>query len=148
MARVFNGPQIRKLIKDDQFLTSMNQLKANVWTSFVSVIKNFLGNHKAENYVELVDKMHGNFKQLNVNMCIKMHFLYSHLDNFPENLGNVSDKQGKMFHQDMRVMDERYQGRWDAHMTAHYCLNIACYNPNLAHKRRSLKRSFIPANHV
>ena len=80
-----------KLIKDDQFLTSMNQLEANAWTSFVSVTKNFLGNHRVENYVELVYKMLGNFKQLYVNISIKVHFLYSQLDNFPENLGSVSD---------------------------------------------------------
>ena len=148
MVGVFDGPQIRKLLKDDQFLTSMNQLEANAWTSFVSVIKDFLGNHKAENYVELVDKMLENFKELNVNMSIKVHFLYSHLDKFPENLGSVSDEQGERFHQDMRDMEERYQGRWDAHMMADYCWSIARDNPNLAHKRRSLKQSFIPANDV
>ena len=89
----------------------MNQLETNAWTSFVSAIKNFLGNHKAENDVELVDKMLGNFKQLNANMSIKVYFIYSHLDNFPENLGSVRDEQGERFHQDMRDMEERYQGR-------------------------------------
>ena len=58
------------------------------------------------------------FKELNVNMSIKVHFLYSHLDKFPENLGSASDEQGERFYQDMRDMEERYHGRWYAHMMA------------------------------
>jgi len=32
-------------------------------------------------------------------------------ENFPENLGDVSDEQGQRFHQDIKIMEERYQGR-------------------------------------
>ena len=42
-------------------------------------------------------------------MSLKMHFLYSHLEFFPENLGAISDEQGKKFHQDTQAMKERYQ---------------------------------------
>ena len=49
-------------------------------------------------------------------MNIKMHFLHSHLDNFSENCGDVSDEQGERFHRDINVMEERYQGRWDKRM--------------------------------
>ena len=45
-----------------------------------------------------------------------MHFLYSHLDNFFENCRDVSDKQVERFHQDMKLMEERYQGCWDKRM--------------------------------
>ena len=41
-------------------------------------------------------------------MSIKVHFLQSHLDRFPENLGDFSEEQGKRFHQDIKVMEERY----------------------------------------
>jgi hypothetical protein len=34
------------------------------------------------------------------NMSLKIHFLESHLDFFPENLGEVSDEHGERFHQD------------------------------------------------
>ena len=30
----------------------MNDLKLRVWTSFVDLVKKFLGNHRAENYKE------------------------------------------------------------------------------------------------
>ena len=43
-------------------------------------------------------------------MSIKVHFLHSHLNRFPENLGDVSDEQGERLHQDIKVMEERYQG--------------------------------------
>ena len=44
-------------------------------------------------------------------MSVKMHFLPSHLDYFPQNCGDLSEEQGERFHQDIRVMEERYQGR-------------------------------------
>ena len=42
-------------------------------------------------------------------MSLKMHFLHSHLDLFPENLGAVSDEQGERLHQDIQAMEERYK---------------------------------------
>ena len=38
------------------------------------------------------------------------HFLYLHLEFFPENLGAVSDEYGERFHQDIQAMEESYQG--------------------------------------
>ena len=32
---------------------------------------------------------------------------------FPENLEGCSEEQGKKFRQDIKVMEQRYQGRWD-----------------------------------
>ena len=144
MAGVFDGPQIRKLIKDNQFLTSMDPVEFDAWSSFVLVVKNFLGNDKAENYVELVDSMLESYKQLEAYMSIKVHFLFSHLDKFPENLGSVSDEQGERFHQDIRDMEERYQGRWDNNMMADYCWSIKRDHPNMQHRRKALKKSFAP----
>lgn len=53
-------------------------------------------------------------------MSLKIHFLHSHLDFFPENLGAVSDEQGERFHQDIATMEQRYQGRWDPAMMGDY----------------------------
>ncbi|GFT02667.1 hypothetical protein TNCV_3690721 [Trichonephila clavipes] len=44
-------------------------------------------------------------------MGIKIQFLHSHLDRFLQNLGDFSEEQGERFHQDLRTMEERYQGR-------------------------------------
>jgi len=53
-----------------------------------------------------------------------VHFLYSHLADFPENLGAVGDEQGERFHQDLKIMEARYQGRWDVHVMSDYCWRI------------------------
>ncbi|KAK5647850.1 hypothetical protein RI129_002742 [Pyrocoelia pectoralis] len=124
----------------------MTTLEAAAWCSFVMVVKNFLGNHKAENYEELVQQMLLNFKNLGTNMSIKVHFLHSHLDKFPDNLGNFSEEQGERFHQDIKEMEERYQGRWDHHMMADYCWNLQRDVPDCPLKRKSYKKSFFPTN--
>jgi hypothetical protein len=46
-AGIFDGPQIRQLINDPHFITSMNEIESCAWSSFVLVVKNFLGNKKA-----------------------------------------------------------------------------------------------------
>ena len=91
----------------------MTTVERDAWLSFVSVTKNFLSNKKADNYVHLVNDMLEKFKRLNVDMSIKIHFLFSHLDRFLENLGTVRDDQGERFHQDIKVVEQRHQGRWD-----------------------------------
>ena len=62
---------------------------------------------------------------------------------FPENLGDLSEKQGERFHQDINTMEARYQGRWDAHMMADYCWNLIQDCPGISHSRKSYKRSFL-----
>jgi len=53
-------------------------------------------------------------------MSLKIHFLDSHLDFFPENLGAVSDEHGERFHQQMKEIERRYHGFWDAAMMGDY----------------------------
>jgi len=142
-AGVFDGPQIRTLIRDKEFVKSMNDIESAAWNSFVEVVQHFLGNHKASNYEQLVMRMLKCFEKLGANMSIKLHYLFSHLDRFPQNLGDFSDEQGERFHQDIKVMEERYQGRWDQHMMADYCWNLLRDYPDLHHSRKSYKRQFL-----
>ena len=97
-AGIFIGPQIRQLIASSNFTQHLNDPELATWSSYVMVIKNFLGNHKSEDYVELVACMRNNFKELGANMSIKVHYLHSHLKRFPENLGDSSEEQGERFH--------------------------------------------------
>ena len=143
-AGVFDGPQIRQLIKNEHFIGTMSKLEKNAWLSFKDVVKNFLGNTRAKNYTKIVQKLLESYKTLGCNMSIKLHFLHSHLANFPENLGDVSDEQGERFHQDLKVMEERYQGRWDVNMMADYCWSIKRDCPQIEHSRKSYKRKFLP----
>lgn len=143
-AGIFDGPQIRTLIKDNNFIDCMNNLESVAWKSFVQVVTKFLGNEKADNYVELVNDLLGSFKNLGCNMSIKVHYLHSHLDKFPENLGSYSEEQGERFHQDLKEMEDRYQGRWDEHMLADYCWSITRECHDNVYSKKSRKRSFIP----
>ena len=147
-AGIFDGPQIRMLMKDSDFTSHMNSNELTAWNSFKDVVKNFLGNHKAPNYRELVRKMLSAFGKLGANMSIKVHFLFSHLDRFPDNLGDYSEEQGERFHQDIKTMEKRYQGRWDEHMTADYCWNLLRDCPKVSHKRKSYKRQLFSTNQV
>ena len=116
---VFDGPQIRTLVRDQAFVQAMNDKEKAAWLSFVDMMKNFLGNKKARNREDLVGNMLSAFHDLGCKMSIKVHFLFSHLDKFPDNLGAVSVEQGERFHQNLMAVEERYQGRWDRHMLAH-----------------------------
>ena len=66
----------------------------------------------------MVNELIENFRKLGARMSVKMHFLRSHLDYFPENCGNFSEQQGERFYQDLRGMEECYQGRWDVKFLA------------------------------
>ena len=81
----------------------------------------YIGNHRAENYAELVETLLKTYKALGCRVSLKIHFLHSHLDYFPDNLGAYSDEMGERMHQDLKIMEKRYQGRWDQHMMGDYC---------------------------
>jgi len=48
------------------------------------------------------------YKAMGRNMSLKIHFLGSHLDFFPENLGEVNDEHGERFHQDILAVEKWY----------------------------------------
>ncbi|GBO46837.1 hypothetical protein AVEN_150301-1 [Araneus ventricosus] len=75
-------------------------------------------------------------------MSLEVHFLDSHLDCFPEDLGAVSEEQGERFHQDVKEMERRYQGNWNVSMIADYCWMLQRDNRCKVHKRKSDKRTF------
>ncbi|UYV60886.1 PGM3 [Cordylochernes scorpioides] len=118
---IFVGPQIRELQQDGNFQNSLNEVEAAAWNSFRNVCKNFLGSVKVENYRDIVNDLLLSYKALGCNMSLKIHFLHSHLDFFPDNLGAVSDEHGERFHQDISSMEKRYQGKWSPAMLADYC---------------------------
>jgi hypothetical protein len=64
-------------------------------------------------------------------MFVKIHFLSSNLDFFPENCGSVSDERGEHFHKDTAEMEGRYKGKWSPSMLADYCWTLMRDSPNL-----------------
>ena len=59
-------------------------------------------------------------------LSLKTHFIHLRRDFFPENLGAVSDEQGKRFYHIIRTMGTGYQGRRDPAMMGEYC--YTCYS--------------------
>ena len=80
-------------MRDQAFVQAINDNEKAAWLSFVDVMKNFLGNKKAGNYEDLVGNVLSAFHDLGCKMSIKVHFLFSHLEKFPDNLETVSDEQ-------------------------------------------------------
>ena len=136
-AGIFVGTQIRELMCDPEFKNKLNPLEFAAWEAFVLVVQNCLGNHRAEHYVELVDNVLKAYQRMGCQMSLKMHFLHSHLDFFPPNLGEVSDGHGKRFHQDISVMETRYQGRFNPNMIGDYCWFLQ-RETNSTHKSKYL----------
>ncbi|UYV69329.1 hypothetical protein LAZ67_6003256 [Cordylochernes scorpioides] len=139
---IFVGPQIRELQQDGNFQNSLNEVEAAAWNSFRNVCKNFLGSVKVENYRDIVNDLLLSYKALGCNMSLKIHFLHSHLDFFPDNLGAVSDEHGERFHQDISSMEKRYQGKWSPVMLADYCWTLKRDLPQAKYRRKSTVTAF------
>ena len=80
------GPDIRKLIEDNNFTKFLSATEAAAWASFKII-------------------------QMGVRMLLKIHFLYSHLNFFPDYLSDTSDEQGEMLHQDLQKIEKNYYGK-------------------------------------
>jgi len=122
---IFIGPQIRKIIKDEYFDKHLQGDEKAAWNSFKFVVKGFVGNRRAQNCEEIVNNLLQSYQKLGCNMSLKIHFLHSHLDFFPEDYGAVSDEQRECFHHDISSMEKRYQGKWNCAMLADFGWTLA-----------------------
>jgi hypothetical protein len=89
----------------------LNEVYLAAWAAFKDVCSNFLGNNKADSYQEIVERLLQSYEAMGRNRSLKIHFLHSRLDFFPQNLGAVSDEHGERFHQVIAVMEKRFQGK-------------------------------------
>lgn len=134
---IFVGPQIRKLMNDHNFSQCLSEKEYAAWESFKCIVKSFLGNNKSENYRQIVAELLKNYHELGARMSLKIHFLHSHLDFFPQNLGAVSDEQGERAHQDLMKIERNYQGFWDKSMLGDYCWTLIRETEPTKYKRQS-----------
>jgi len=56
------------------------------------------------------------------------------LNFFPENCVAVSDEHGERFHQDISLMEKRYEGKWNCAMLADCCWTLARDVPTVEYK--------------
>jgi hypothetical protein len=111
--------------------------------SIKNVTTNFLGNCKGENYRDMVADFVEFYKAMGCNMYLKVHFLHSHSDFFPEYLGAVSDDHGERFHQDISTTQKRYQGSCSPSMLADYCWTLRRDVPQAKYSRKSPTVTFL-----
>jgi hypothetical protein len=78
----FVGPDIRKLMFDEDFLPTMTEVETEAWIALKTVFTKFLGKNKDPEYVIIVANMVEKFKVLGCVMSLKIHFLNLHLDFF------------------------------------------------------------------
>ena len=125
------------MLASEELEESMSDLEKNAWQAFRMTVEGFLGNHRMEDYAMVVSNLIESYKNLGCGMSLKLHFLHSHLDFFRDNLGDVSDEYGERFHQDIQVMEKRYQGRWDEAMMGDYIWSLV-REDSTTYKRKSL----------
>ena len=78
-------PKYDNYAKGETFISTMKTEELNAWKAFSDVVKNFSGRVKSPNFRELVENLLQAFQNLQCHMIVKVHFLHSHLDYFPEN---------------------------------------------------------------
>jgi len=71
----FIGPQMRELMQDKQFYEDLNETERNAWLLFKRICKDFVGNHKAVEYQDVVQDLLTSYKAMGCNMSLKIHFL-------------------------------------------------------------------------
>ena len=54
---IFVGPQIRKLMQDDEFVKILTPVEKKAWLAFKDVVDNFLGNSKDPRYEQIVSNI-------------------------------------------------------------------------------------------
>ena len=64
------------------------------------------------------------FHAMKVNMLLKIHFRHNHLDFFPPNLGEFSDKYGERFHQDIAIFKKRFKRKDIRHCLATHTVDL------------------------
>jgi hypothetical protein len=97
---------------------------------------------RTANYQVVVQDLLTSYKAMERNMSLKIHFLESHLDFFPENLGEVSDEHGERFHQNIMAMEKRYQRKCTSSMFADCCWTLKRDVPNAKYRRKSNASTF------
>ena len=88
--------------------------------SFAPVVREFLGNHKAENCVELVAKLEKTCSKRGGKMSLKVHMLNANPDKFMKKMGAYSEEHGERFHQDTLDFERCYLGEHNEGMISDY----------------------------
>ena len=108
---VFVGIQVKRLMKSHSFSEELSAVERRAWKSFVSVVEDFLGNHKADNFRKIVEELMHAYEKMDCRMSLRLHVLHSDIDEFKDNMGDYSEEQRERLHQDVKLFEESYKGQ-------------------------------------
>ena len=78
-------------------------------------------NHKAENYVKLVETLVTNYK-MGCTISLKLYILDAHLHKFKENMEAYFEEKGERFHQDIFDFKGGCQESYNENMMRNYII--------------------------
>lgn len=122
---VLTGPQIRDLLKDEQFSRVLDANELVAWNAIKNVIHNCLGIVRSPNFRQLINEMLAAFEIINVHMSLKIHFLHAHVNELEQQLSTESDEHGEHFHQVAAPVEDRYKGKKLTSMLGELCWNLS-----------------------
>lgn len=145
---IYDGPKIRHIFASnlEEVLTKEER---SAYTDLKLVCEGFLGNHRADNYEQLIKNMMVGYKKLEINVTLKMHSLLCHLERFPSNLGNFSDEQGERAHQDLMDIEKRFKGRNNVNALGTYCWELVrCIDPETHSRQQKTKTKYFVVKYL
>ncbi|KAI6651197.1 hypothetical protein LOD99_5548 [Oopsacas minuta] len=117
---IFVSPQITTMLKSRTLEDKMTETEIKAWQAFRDVVNGLLGNNKDPNSGEIVNTLITSYQKMGCRMSLELHFLCSHIYLFQESLEDFSEEHSERFHQDIQLMERRYQGHWDSTMMGDY----------------------------
>ena len=87
---IYDGPQIRELMKDPMFDEALSKVELSAWQSLKLIATNFRENRRSAEYEKEIEEPQESFRPLGAQMSVKLNFLQSQLDYFPKNCGDLS----------------------------------------------------------
>ncbi len=81
---IFDGPHIREVLMQMEFQKALSPLELKAWPAFKWISSNFLWNNKLHAYKDGVGNILDAYKEIECRLSLKMQFLQSRLDFFPE----------------------------------------------------------------
>lgn len=130
------GPDIRRLMKSDEFEATLTEVELKTWRALKNVTIHLLGKNRSSDYEPMVQEMLDGFNALKVNMSLKIHFLNSHLDILERQLPTESDEQGERFHQVCKPFEVNYKGKQILSLMSDLCWSLTDDGTQMKRKRK------------
>lgn len=142
------------------------KVKRRLGENIKSIVSDFLGDHRSPEYKQVVEDILKNDKALGVLTSIKKctfftltwiifqrsqlcpwqcTFFTLNWNFFPGSCVELSEEQGDRFHRDIKLIEERYQSRWNINTSPDYSWCLKRDTPEYKYRQKSVRKSFIPA---